>query len=118
MEKKLELLKTKMEADNKIADDLLKLDTPEEVQSYLKEKGVDFSIDEIKQLKEMLVKFLQLSENDELTDEALEDVAGGFVFATFAAVAGLFVGTTVAAGTALGLGIIGAGVNEATNRRW
>ncbi len=77
MEEKLVQLQTKIEADQSLAEKLFAMETPEEVQSLLKAEGLDFTLDEINMLKDALIKTLVKGENDELSDEDLEDVAGG-----------------------------------------
>lgn len=112
MKKRLEVLKTKIEANPTIAEKMVMLETPEEVQAFLEDQGISFSLDEISKLKETLVKVMALEESDELTDEALEDVAGGAILATTLAVIGAVVSV---------LGAVGAGAqltHNVTRRRW
>lgn len=82
MEQKLAQLKAKLEADGSFGEKLFALETPEEVQSLLKGQGIEFSLEEIDMLRKALVK---TAEKGELTDEDLEDVAGGWVFAAISA---------------------------------
>lgn len=79
MEQKLAQLQAKIEADPSVAERLFGLETPEEVQNFLKEQGLEFSLEEINSLRETLVKVLEMKENGELSDEDLENVAGGIV---------------------------------------
>lgn len=60
-------------SDEQFVKELLDLETPEEVQAVLADNDVDFSIEDIIKLKELLIK----KEADELSDEELEEVAGG-----------------------------------------
>ena len=82
MEEKLKQLQAKLEADAKLGEKIFNQETPEEVQAVLQEEGLEFSLEEINQLKESVVKALEkTSEADgELSDEDLEDVAGGNIF--------------------------------------
>lgn len=70
-------------SDKAYVEGLLKLETPEEVQASLKEKGVEFSIQDILKAKDLLAK----SENGELSDEELESVTGGIGLAALAIIA-------------------------------
>ena len=65
-------------SDEAFVKELVELDTPEEVQARLKEKGVDVSVEEIEQI----AKALQSQAEGELDEDALEDVAGGIIFTT------------------------------------
>ena len=62
-------------ADEGFVRDLLKLETPEEVQAAFKQKGVGVSIDEIVQLKDILVKAGQ--KGGEISLEEMDNAAGG-----------------------------------------
>jgi predicted ribosomally synthesized peptide with nif11-like leader len=79
MEERLLQLKDKVEADQSLGEKLFALETPEEVQSFLQAEGLEFTIDEIMTLREALVKALEKKENGELSDEDLEEVAGGLL---------------------------------------
>jgi lactobin A/cerein 7B family class IIb bacteriocin len=59
--------------------ELLSKETPEEVQEMLAEKEIDITIEEIKETRKILIKKAeqQTAEGEELTDDDLEDVAGG-----------------------------------------
>ena len=74
MEEKFVQLLEKIEADHNLGDKLFSLETAQEVQSLLKEKGIDLTLEELNVWKDLLIKAM---ENDELSDEALEGVAGG-----------------------------------------
>jgi predicted ribosomally synthesized peptide with nif11-like leader len=107
MEEKLAQLHSKLEADQALAEKLFSLDTPEEVQSLLKEQGIDFTIEEIEVMREALVKIVAKGDASELTDEDLEDVAGGFVGTST-----LLIGTLVTVGS-----LVGGFVTDAIRRR-
>ncbi len=81
-----ELLQAKLESDPAFAARLIELESAEEAQSFLKAEGMDFTMEELSSFAEAVNKY---GENDgELSDEALEGVAGGSVsLATVAAVA-------------------------------
>mgnify|MGYP001361167169 CR=1 FL=1 len=82
MEKRLSNLQAKLEADPGLGEKLFSLETAEEVQSFLRELELEFSLEEINELRDVLVKALEKTQNRELSDEELEDVAGGFILLT------------------------------------
>lgn len=98
MEKKLNQLQAKIEADQGFVEKLFVLESPEEVQGFLKAEGLDFELEEINMLKDALAKAVAKSEGAELSDEDLEEVAGGIVItagavaATAAVVSAIFTG--------------------------
>jgi predicted ribosomally synthesized peptide with nif11-like leader len=108
MEQKLAQLQAKLEADNSLVEKLFALETPEEVQSFLKDQGLDFSLEEINTVREALVKNLEKGEG-ELSDADLENVAGGVA-----------VTAVIGAVCAIAGAIFGAGnfVNNVTRGRW
>ncbi|MCF8011128.1 MAG: Nif11-like leader peptide family RiPP precursor [Clostridiales bacterium] len=77
MEKKVEQLLEKLKADGELAKKLFSQDTAEGAQAVLKEKGFDLSVDEITKLKDTITKELEKGAEGELSDDALENVAGG-----------------------------------------
>lgn len=112
MDQKLKQLQAKVETDKGLAEKLFSLENPQDVQSLLKEQGLDFSLEEIDMLKEALVKALEKSSTGgELTDDDLEDVAGGFVLTATGLVA--IIGAIVGAVTAAG-----AVTDQAVRSRW
>lgn len=82
MEERLIQLQAKLEADESWAEKLFGLETADEVQSFLKEEGLEFSVDEINLFRDQLLKIVQ---KGELSDEDLEDVAGGSISGAIAA---------------------------------
>ena len=69
-------------ADEEFVKELFSKETPEEVQVLLAEKDIDLTVAEIVKLGEIVAKKLQQTENGEpaeLTEEELEDVAGGVI---------------------------------------
>lgn len=98
MEQKFAELQAKIEADSSLAEKLLALETPEEVQAALKGEGLDFSVEEINVLRDALVKAMAKGDG-ELSDEDLEDVAGGSItVAAVVAVVGCIAGVVGTAG--------------------
>jgi len=77
MEEKLGQLQSKLETDKEFAEKLISLKTPEEMQSLLKEQGIEFTIEEIEVLREAMAEVAAKGDAGELSDKELEDVAGG-----------------------------------------
>ncbi|QGT99859.1 hypothetical protein SYNTR_1266 [Candidatus Syntrophocurvum alkaliphilum] len=80
MEEKLRLLQVKCEGDQDFADKLFSFEKSEEVQSYLSENGMDFSIEEINELKDVINMSYEMGE---ISDNDLENVAGGGPVASY-----------------------------------
>ena len=58
--------------------ELIAMEVPEEIQTALAEKDIDFTIDEICKMKEMVEKGIEKATvGEELTEEELAEVAGG-----------------------------------------
>ena len=69
-------------SDEAFVKELFSKETPEEAQELLAEKDIDVSIEELVKLKDIIVAKLQTAESGEsaeLTEEELEDVAGGVI---------------------------------------
>ena len=69
-------------SDEAFVKELLSRETPEEAQELLAEKDIDVSIEELVKLKDLIIAKLQAAESGEsaeLTEEELEDVAGGVI---------------------------------------
>ncbi len=60
-------------SDEQFVKSLLELETPEEVQKVLAEKEIDVTEEEIVKAREILIRY----NNGELSEEELENVAGG-----------------------------------------
>ena len=97
-------------ADKDFTAKVLEMETPEEVQKAISNKGVDLTIEEIESVKQAIIN--QSEGNEELSDDQLENVAGGFAISTAIAIAGVITGA-VSAGVALG-----NAVDKWTRRRW
>ena len=89
-------------ADEQYVKELFALEKPEDAQAKLQEKGISMTLDEVKAIPKML-KAAQMN-GDELSEDLLEDVAGGVL--TVAAA------TIIAAGIGAGGAIIGAGIER------
>ena len=100
MEERLSKLQAKLEADPSLGEKLFSLETAEEAQSFLRGLELEFSIEEINMLRDEIVEILAKTKNGELSDEDLEEVAGGILAALtllVLSVLGLTVGSTAAA---------------------
>lgn len=103
-----ELLKKVLE-DADFTQSLLDMETEEEVQAALKEKGVEISTEDIDAIK----RALENQGEGELSEDELENVAGGSL--TVLAALGVASIITAACGGTVALG---NKVNEWTRRRW
>ena len=67
-------------SDEEFVKELFSRETPEEAKALLEEKDIDFSVEDLIKLREILVAKLQKSEGGEeveLGEDELEDVSGG-----------------------------------------
>ena len=78
MNEKVTKLQEMLQNDEAFAKQVFEAESTESVQSLLSSKGLDFSIEELDALKELVEK-LSASDADELGEDALEQVAGGLV---------------------------------------
>lgn len=101
-----ELLK-ELFSDEAFVASILEMETAEEVQKTLSEKGVELSLDEIATIKNTLS-----SEESELSEDELENVAGGAIITSI--ICGLIIGGAAIAGAV----DLGKNVNNWTRRRW
>lgn len=60
-------------SDKDYVTGLINLETPEDVQKSLAEKGLDLTVDQIKKIRDLALK----SQDQEITDDELEKVSGG-----------------------------------------
>jgi len=69
-------------ADEEFIKELFSKETAEEAQALFEEKDIDISIEELVKIKDIIIAKLQAAESGEsaeLTEEELEDVAGGVI---------------------------------------
>ena len=69
-------------SDEEFVKELFSKETPEEAKALLEEKDIDFSVEDLIKLREILVAKLQKSEGSEeveLGEDELEDVSGGML---------------------------------------
>ena len=88
-------------SDEEFVKELFSKETPEEAKALLEEKDIEFSVEEVVKLREIIVAKMEAASNGEeaeLGEEDLEDVSGGILplFAIAAAVAPLIILGTVA----------------------
>jgi len=65
--------------DEEFLKKLFSLEEPEEVQAAFKEKGLHYTLEEIMGMRDIMVNAPQ--ENGELSDEQMEQVGGGILYA-------------------------------------
>ena len=63
-------------ADKKFVEQMLAQQTAEDVQKLFNDTGVDFTLEDVNEIGEQLNR--AANSNEELSEEALEDVSGGF----------------------------------------
>ena len=95
-------------ADKAFTEKVLGLETAEDVQAALKDKGIDLSTEEINGIQTDLAK--QLEGGEEIGAEQLKNVAGGFIIT-----AGIVGAVASCIGAGAGLTSM---VHTVTNRRW
>jgi len=76
-EKAIEAFLTKIKDDNDFAQKICETNEPGDVQNLAKEAGVELTIDDIMASKEIFHKAADKANQGELSDEDLENVAGG-----------------------------------------
>jgi len=70
-------------SDKEFVTELISLETPTDIQSLLKTKGIDLDIDQIEKAKALVAKKLALAEaGEELSDDDLDEVSGGIAVLT------------------------------------
>ena len=82
-------------SDEAFVKELLSTETPEEVQAMLEDNDIEVSIAEIVKLREMIIKKAE-NPDAELSDEDLEDVAGGCLWIAIPIAIGIIAGICVA----------------------
>ncbi len=73
--RELESLLSEAFADEEFVTVLFALDTAEEAQAMLKDKGIEMTLDEVKRLPDAMA--MARTGEGELSEDDLEDVAGG-----------------------------------------
>ena len=80
MQENLQRLEEKLKEDNTLMEKLMQQETPEDVQVLLKDHGVAMTMEEIQAISDALVQYTAGDEEGELSEESLEEVAGGGIF--------------------------------------
>lgn len=66
-------------SDEAFVKELLSLEAAEDIQALLKTKGIELDLDQIEKAKEIVAKKLAIiAAGEELGDDDLDDVSGGF----------------------------------------
>ena len=73
--RELEPLLSEAFADEEFVTALFALDTAEEAQAMLKDKGIEMTLDEVKRLPDAMA--MARTSEGELSEDDLEDVSGG-----------------------------------------
>lgn len=97
----------KLFSDDAFVASILEMETAEEVQKSLADKGLELSLDEIAIIKNTLN-----SEETELSEDDLKTISGGV--AITAVICGVIIGSAAASGAFT----LGKAVHSWTNRRW
>ncbi|MDD4565940.1 MAG: Nif11-like leader peptide family natural product precursor [Eubacteriales bacterium] len=77
MRESVEMLLKKMGEDKLFAEKILSQTEKEKVIEIAKDEGVEITIEDIDEVNEMLTKALKMKKEGELSEEELENVAGG-----------------------------------------
>ncbi|MEN1761763.1 hypothetical protein [Anoxynatronum sibiricum] len=78
MEEKMKRFGELMASNEGMAEEVYGLETAEDVQNLLAEKGLDLTLEEIDEMKQRLTKMAEEGmEGKEMADGGLESVAGG-----------------------------------------
>lgn len=95
MKKTVEMLLKKMGEDKLFAEKILSQTEKEKVIEIAKEEGIELTIEDIDEVNELLTKALQARKEGELSEEELENVAGGILLETLVVTASLSVTATI-----------------------
>jgi predicted ribosomally synthesized peptide with nif11-like leader len=96
-------------SEKEFVEKVLAMETAEDVQAAVKEKGVELSFDEIEAIRKDIANSVEKGDSEEVSDDELEQVAGGVAI------------TTIVCGLIIGGGVVAGGatlINEAFRRRW
>ena len=68
-------------SDEEFVKEIFSKETPEEAKALLEEKDIDFSVEDLIKLREIIIAKMEQqssSEEGEISEEDLEDVSGGW----------------------------------------
>lgn len=97
----------KLFSDDAFVASILEMETAEEVQKSLADKGLELSLDEIAIIKNTLN-----SEETELSEDDLKAISGGVAITSV--ICGIIIGSAAVSGAFT----LGKAVHSWTNRRW
>ena len=97
----------KLFSDDAFVASILEMETAEEVQKSLADKGLALSLDEIAIIKNTLN-----SEETELSEDDLKNISGGVAITSV--ICGIIIGSAAVSGAFT----LGKAVHSWTNRRW
>ena len=92
-------------SDKAFAEKVFAMENPEEVRAALLEKDIDLDVEDLIEIKDLLVKHFEGGE--ELSEDDLEDVSGGLC--TLCLVLGI-IGAAVS--------VVGTGITIGQSHRW
>lgn len=79
MNERMEMFFKKLAEDQEFAKAVFKEENKaEDVQAIAQEAGLELSLDDIMKAKDMIIEAIEKQKEGELSDEDLENVAGGF----------------------------------------
>ena len=103
--------------DEEFVKELFALATPQEVKAALAQKNIELTVEEIIQVRELLVKHIESGR--ELSDNELSQVQGGSALLFAGLVAAFLIGGAVLGGIAAAGSVGGAYiVNDKTQGQW
>ena len=77
-------------SDEAFVKELLSLDAAADIQALLKTKGIELDLDQIEKAKEIVAKKLAIiAAGEELDDDDLDEVSGGFAITTLGVVSAI-----------------------------
>ncbi|MDD4565948.1 MAG: Nif11-like leader peptide family natural product precursor [Eubacteriales bacterium] len=79
MTKSAEMLLKKMGEDKSFAEKILSQTEKEDVIEIARGAGIELTMEDIDEINESIVKALQLKNEGELSEEEMENVAGGYI---------------------------------------
>lgn len=80
MNERMEMFFKKLGEDKEFAEKIFKEENKaEDVQAIAKEAGIELSLDDVMKAKDIIIEVVEKQKDGELSDEDLENVAGGFI---------------------------------------
>ncbi len=116
MNKSIEELFKKMKEDKSFAEGILTQTEKEKVIELAKAEGIDLTLEDIDEANAIILKGVQAKQEGELSEEELENVAGGFLLEAIAvsvlttAIASASTAVSAAGSAGLSAGVTAASV--------